>query len=270
MHLHISKNIEDLSQHVAEWMIDYIHRTLQLQDRFTIALSGGSTPKRLHLLLASAPIKNKIDWQKLHVFWGDERYVPFTDDRNNAKMAFDTLLDHVPVPKSQIHIMRTDIDPELSAKEYENTLRDYFPGDVPNTERKPLIGEPLTPDSDRDHVSPLISHHSTFDLVLLGLGDNAHTLSLFPGEEVIHEEARWVKSVYVKEISMQRITLTAPVVNLSKGTAFLAAGQEKADAVSHVLSNDYNPDLYPAQVIKPVTGELFWFLDEAASIKIKK
>ena len=267
MHLHVSKNIEDLSHHVAEWMVDYIHKTLQLQDRFTIALSGGSTPKRLHLLLASAPVKNRIDWQKLHVFWGDERYVPFTDDRNNAKMAFDTLLDHVPVPKSQIHIMRTDIEPEQSAKEYENTLRDYFPGAVTDIEPKRLDDPP---GSDRDHVSPPISHHSTFDLVLLGLGDNAHTLSLFPGEEVIHEESRWVRSVYVKEINMQRITLTAPVVNLSKGIAFLAAGEEKADAVSHVLSNDYNPDLYPAQVIKPITGELFWFLDEAAAIKIKK
>ena len=105
----------------------HIHKTLQLQDRFTIALSGGSTPKKLHLLLASDQFKNRIDWQKLHVFWGDERYVPFNDDRNNAKMAFDTLLDHVPVPKSQIHIMRTDIDPEESAKEYEDILREYFP-----------------------------------------------------------------------------------------------------------------------------------------------
>src|SRR5678815_6128333 len=86
-------------------MVDYIHKTLQLEDRFTIALSGGSTPKKLNLLLASDQFKNRIDWQKLHVFWGDERYVPFTDDRNNAKMAFDTLLDYVPVPKSQIHIM---------------------------------------------------------------------------------------------------------------------------------------------------------------------
>ncbi len=106
----------------------HIRKTLQLQDRFTIALSGGSTPKKLNLLLASDQFKNRIDWQKLHVFWGDERYVPFTDDRNNAKMAFDTLLDHVPVPKSQIHIMRTDIDPEESAKEYEKYFKRIFPG----------------------------------------------------------------------------------------------------------------------------------------------
>src|SRR5215510_14580461 len=127
MQLMIGEDIDELSQQVAEWMVDYIHKTLQLQDQFTIALSGGSTPKKLNLLLASDQFKNKIDWQKLHIFWGDERYVPFRDDRNNAKMAFDTLLDHVPVPKSQIHIMRTDIGAEASATEYEHILKEYFP-----------------------------------------------------------------------------------------------------------------------------------------------
>ena len=262
MQLNIYNNIEELSQHVAEWMVDYIHKTLQLQDRFTIALSGGGTPKKLHLLLASGSFKNKIDWQKLHVFWGDERYVPFTDERNNAKMAFDTLLDHVPVPKSQIHIMRTDIDPEESANEYEEILKDYFPGAA---SYKPQGTSKQTTDD-----SPLTTHHSSFDLVLLGLGDNAHTLSLFPGEEVIHEKNHWVRSVFVKEINMQRITLTSPVVNLSKHIAFLVSGEDKADAVSHVLLNDYTPDLYPAQSIKPVNGELYWFLDEAAAIRMKK
>jgi 6-phosphogluconolactonase len=257
----ITKNIDELSQQVAEWMVDYIHKTLLLQDRFTIALSGGSTPKKLHLLLASDQFKNRIDWQKLHVFWGDERYVPFTDDRNNAKMAFDTLLDHVPVPNSQIHTMRTDLDPDESAKEYESILREYFPGATS------YMAQAASNDATDD--SSLITHYS-FDLVLLGLGDNSHTLSLFPGEEVIHEKDRWVRSVFVKEVNMQRITLTAPVVNLSRRIAFLVSGHDKAEAVSHILSDNYDPDLYPAQVIKPVTGELIWFLDEAAAMKAKK
>ena len=259
MQLSISKNIEELSQNVAEWMVAHIHTTLQLQDRFNIVLSGGSTPKKLHLLLASDQFKNRIDWQKLHVFWGDERYVPFTDDRNNAKMAFETLLDHVSVPKSQIHIMRTDIHPEDSANEYEDILRDYFP-EAASYKPQAVSNEPQTTNGKPQ----------TFDLVLLGIGGNAHTLSLFPGEEVIHEKDRWVRSVFVKEINMQRITLTAPVVNLSKRIAFLASGQDKADAVSQVLSNNYNPDLYPAQVIKPVQGELLWFLDEAAAMRVKR
>ncbi len=251
MQLNISKNIEELNWRVAEWMIDYIHEVLQRQDRFTLVLSGGSTPKKLYMLLASEEFKNKIAWQKLHIFWGDERYVPFTDNRNNAKMAFDTLLNLVPVPKSQIHIMRTDIDAEASADEYEKILKSYFP-------------EAASKESTHD------SKLTTFDLVLLGLGDNAHTLSLFPGEEVIHEKNDWVKAVFVKEVSMQRITLTAPVVNLANRIAFLVSGQDKADAVSHVLLNDYTPDLYPAQVIKPVSGELYWFMDEAAAMRIRK
>src|ERR1051326_928415 len=260
MPLNIYQTIEELSWRVAEWMVDYIHKILQTQDRFTIALSGGNTPKKLNLLLASHEFKNKIDWQKLHVFWGDERYVPFTDDRNNAKMAFYTLLNHVPVPKSQIHIMRTDIDADASAKEYESILKNYFPETASfNTQ--------ATPDS---RLTTPDSQLTNFDLVLLGLGDNAHTLSLFPGEEVIHEKNHWVKAVFVKEINMQRITLTAPVVNLSRSIAFLASGQDKADAVSHVVLNEYTPDLYPAQVIKPVNGELYWFLDEAAAVRVKK
>jgi len=258
MQLKIFHTIDELSQQIADWMIHYINEVLQKQDRFTIALSGGSTPKKLYQLLATEQFKNKVDWQKLHVFWGDERYVPFTDERNNAKMAFDTLLNHVPVPKSQIHVMRTDVDPKASADEYEKILKDYFPK---------ASGRKATPDSGLPTPD---SEFTTFDLALLGLGDNAHTLSLFPGEEIIHEKREWVKAVFVKEINMQRITLTAPVVNLSSRIAFLVSGQDKADAVSHVLLNDYIPDLYPAQVIKAVNGELYWFLDEAAAMRVKK
>jgi len=257
--LSISTNIDELNWRVAEWIVDSIFEDLQHLDRFTIVLSGGSTPKKLYQLLASDEFKNKIDWQRLHVFWGDERYVPFTDERNNAKMAFDTLLDHVPVPKSQIQMMRTDIPAEESSNEYEKILDQSFPGAA--SRKLHAASEALT-----THHTPF----TTFDLVLLGIGDNAHTLSLFPGEEVIHEKNRWVRAVFVREANMQRITLTAPVVNLSRRIAFLVSGQDKADAVSHVLLNDHSPDLYPAQVIKPINGELFWFLDEAAAVSVKK
>lgn len=258
MQLITTKNIDELNWQVAEWMIGYIKEVLKEQDRFTIVLSGGGTPKKLYQLLASKEFNDKIDWGKLHIFWGDERYVPFADDRNNAKMAFDTLLNQVAVPKSQIHVMQTDIDPEKSANDYENLLKEYFPTaasfELRATSEDPTLDYRL----------------STFDLTLLGLGDNAHTLSLFPAEEIIHETSRWVRSVFVKEVNMQRITLTAPVVNLSKRIAFLVSGQDKADAVSHVLSSEYIPDMYPAQVIKPRNGELFWFLDEAAAMRLKK
>jgi 6-phosphogluconolactonase len=256
MQLNVSANIDELSWRAAEWMIDHMHQTLKLQDRFTIALSGGSTPKKLHLLLASDEFKNKVDWQKLHVFWGDERYVPFDDARNNAKMAFDTLLDHVAVPKPQIHIMRTDIDANQAANEYEQTLKEYFSNAATQFEA-------------RNRQDSLVQDANTFDLVILGLGDNAHTLSLFPGEAVVHETNSWVQAVFVKEVNMERITLTAPVVNLARKIVFLVSGNDKAGALAHILYDKYAPDLYPAQVINPVNGELYWFLDQAAAAKLK-
>lgn len=259
MQLNIAKNSEELNWQFAEWIVSIINDVLQKQNRFTIALSGGNTPKKLYRLLATDEFKNKIDWKHLHIFWGDERFVPFTDERNNAKMAFDSLLSHVPVPKSQIHIMRTDIDPLVSANDYEETLKKYFP--------QAASYELSTHDMESQTIS---SKAQTFDLVLLGLGDNAHTLSLFPGEQIIQEKKRWVQSVFVKEVNMERLTLTAPVVNLSASVAFLVGGQDKADAVAHVLLNDYTPDMYPAQVIKPLNGELYWFLDEAAAMRLKK
>jgi 6-phosphogluconolactonase len=243
MELHIYKDSNELSKAFAEWLADYINSTLENQDRFTIALSGGSTPQKLHTLLASSPYKEKIHWNKLHVFWGDERFVPFEDDRNNAKMAFDTLLDHVPVPKEQIHIMRTDIQPEASAEEYEKILNRYFPVTVPAS--------------------------TTFDLVLLGMGDDGHTLSLFPGTHTMHIENKSVTSLFLKQQDMYRITLTAPVVNRAACVVFLVSGSGKATALKEVIEGDYQPDLYPSQVIKPLNGELHWFLDKAAAANLE-
>lgn len=236
MNLHISKDIGSLSVSFADWLVIYIKEVLLKQDRFTIALSGGNTPKRLYQILASDNYKKKIAWDRLHFFWGDERFVPSTDDRNNAKMAFDELLDHVPVIREHIHVMQTDTDPMVSASGYEKLLHTYF-------DNKP---------------------HS-FDLVLLGLGDNAHTLSLFPGYEVVTEQAKWVSAFYLEEQEMYRITLTAPVVNRSARVAFLVSGGDKAAAVYHIIASEHEPDLYPGQIIQPFNGELYWFCDEAAA-----
>lgn len=236
MELHKFKDAEALSEAVAKWIVDIIADTLQQHPRFTIALSGGSTPERLHKLLASSPNKEQIDWKKLHIFWGDERAVPFSDSRNNAKMAYDTLLDHVSVPAEQIHVMRTDIPPEQSAVEYEKILHRYFGETGPS-----------------------------FDLVLLGMGDDGHTLSLFPGTAVIHEENAWVTSFFLKAQDMYRITLTRPIVNRAARVAFLTTGAKKAHALKEVLKGKYNPDVYPSQTIMPQAGELHWFVDEAAA-----
>ena len=250
MQIKIYKDIDELSEQFAIWMIDYIQSTLKNQDRFTIALSGGNTPKKLYQVLKSEKFKHQIDWKKIHVFWGDERFVPYDDPRNNAKMAYDELLDHVPIPSDQIFRMRTDVEPRDSAIEYEIILKKYFTETIGN---KQLA----------------IGNLPTFNLTLLGLGDNAHTLSLFPGYEIIHEKHAWVVSVFLKEQNMTRITLTAPVVNLSKQIAFLVTGADKADALVHVLEGHFVPDMYPAQIIKPENGELFWFVDENAAARLK-
>lgn len=237
MQAFISKNSDELSEKFAEWLVDYVAEVLKKQDRFTIALSGGSTPKKLYQLLASEKYKNKIDWSKLHFFWGDERFVPFDDERNNAKMAYEELLDHVPVDKKNIHVMETvGPEPEESAIEYEKLLHDYFDNKA-----------------------------STFDLVILGLGNDAHTLSLFPGYEVVAETKKWVSALYLKEQQMYRITLTAAVVNKAARVAFLVSGGDKAAALYHVLASEHEPYLYPSQAIQPFNGELYWFYDEAAS-----
>jgi 6-phosphogluconolactonase len=240
MELHVYKNPDELSHAVAKWIADIIAATLKHQDRFTIALSGGSTPKALHKILAASPYQEQIDWSKLHIFWGDERAVPFDDDRNNAKMAYDTLLNFVPVPPYHIHVMRTDIPPAESALEYEKILHFYF-------DNTPL----------------------SFDLVLLGMGDDGHTLSLFPGTAAVHEEKAWTIAYFLKAQDMYRITLTKTIVNRAARIAFLTTGDKKAHALQEVLHGAYNPDLYPSQEIKPAKGELHWFVDEAAAADLK-
>jgi 6-phosphogluconolactonase len=255
--LHVFKDADELSHAVADWITAIIGETLKDKDRFTIALSGGSTPKALHKILATPPHKDQIDWSRLHVFWGDERAVPFEDDRNNAKMAYDTLLNFVPVPASQVHVMRTDIGPEASAVEYEKILHQYFDA-VPGAAGAAPAGGGNDPE-----LLP-----ASFDLVLLGMGDDGHTLSLFPGTEVVHEEKSWVKAFFLEAQDMYRITLTRPIVNRSARVAFLTAGSAKAHALKEVLKGDYNPDLYPSQTIRPEKGELHWFVDEAAAAEL--
>ncbi|MDR6804187.1 6-phosphogluconolactonase [Dyadobacter sp. BE34] len=236
MELHIEKDTKALSASLAEWINNYIQQVLAKQDRFTFVLSGGSTPKALYALLAESPYKESIPWEKLHFFWGDERAVPFEDSRNNAKMCYDELLNKVPVKAENIHIMRTDITPEESAAEYERIVKTYFEGS-----------------------------ETTFDFVLLGMGDDGHTLSLFPGTEVIHEQNALATSFFLQAQDMYRITLTAPVVNDAACVAFLAAGAGKAEVLKQVLKGDRNVDLYPSQIIQPVKGQLHWFVDEAAA-----
>lgn len=236
MELHIAKDPQQLSENLAAFISQHIQEVLQKQERFTFALSGGNTPKALYALLAKEPYINMIDWQRVHFFWGDERAVPFEDPRNNARMAYDVLLDKTGTPAENIHVMRTDIAPEAAAAEYEKILHRYFDGQ-PNT----------------------------FDLVLLGMGDDGHTLSLFPGLPIVHEKKAWVKAFFLQAQDMYRITLTAPVTNLAASVVFMATGAGKALTLKSVIDGATDPDKYPSQLIRPENGALHWFVDEAAA-----
>ena len=238
MHLFIYKDARETTTALADWIILLIKKTLEVKDRFTIALSGGETPKKLYQIVASDAYREKINWSRLHIFWGDERFVPFSDDSNNAKMAFDNLLSKVNIPSEQVHTIWTDVTPEESAKQYENLLHKYF--------------------DDRQ---------TTFDLVLLGMGDDGHTLSLFPGNEVLNDTTSWVSAVTSKEKG-ERITLMPSVVNKSSAIAFLITGENKAKILQEVLESQQHN--YPAQLIQPSNGELYWFVDDEAAKYIKK
>ena len=229
------KDASTLSKEVAAWMTSLIEETLKNKERFCLLLSGGNTPKNLYKLLAAEPFRKQIDWQKLHIFFGDERVVPFTDERNNGKMAYDTLLSKVPIPKDQIHYINTSINPEMAANDYESLLRKYF---------------------DDGEIS--------FDLALLGMGDDGHTLSLFPGNEAINQTSRWAFSLYLPSQEMYRVTVTADVVNRAACIAFLVTGAAKAPILNNILRHAASPHSYPVQLINPTGGELHWFVDEAA------
>ncbi len=242
MNREVFKDTDLLSKGLAEWITSLIEETLTRKDRFSFVFSGGNTPRKLNMLLASDPFKERIDWKKIHAFWGDERAVPFEDERNNARMAFDTLLNKVDIPRDQIHIMDTSLSPEEAAEDYEEQLCEYF-----GTDTLPA---------------------QTFDLVLLGMGDDGHTLSLFPGTPVIQEERSWVTSFFLKAQDMYRITLTKNIVNRANHIVFMVSGSDKAHALHEVLEGEKNPNLYPSQVIVPTQGELHFFMDKAAASQL--
>ncbi len=227
---------EALSLGAAEFFADTARDAVAARGRFSVALSGGSTPRRTYETLARPSFRDRVDWARTHVFWGDERCVDLDDPRRNALMAQEALLRHVPVPAGQVHPMDCLPDPREAARRYEALLRNFFTG-----------GEPR------------------FDLILLGLGENGHTASLFPGAAVLAEAARWVAEVYVAEPDLHRLTLTAPFINRAATVAFLVAGAAKAAVVREVIAGPRDPRRLPAQLIRPEPGELHWLLDKGAA-----
>ncbi|MBS7563938.1 6-phosphogluconolactonase [Mucilaginibacter sp. Bleaf8] len=236
--IQIFDNSAELSTAAADLFVQSAAQAIGEKGTFTVALTGGSSPVQLHKLLAQAQYRDMVDWEKTYIFWGDERWVPMTDDRSNAKMAFDTLLNHVPIPHENIFPMYDyQKQPEEFAAYYEDVVRKQ----VPNGE---------------------------FDLILLGMGDDGHTASLFPGTAVLHEQTKWVDAYYLAPQSMHRITLTAPLINRAKKIALMLFGTGKANALHEVLEGERNPEKYPSQLLNPSSGDIVWLVDSDAASKL--
>src|SRR5579862_6426592 len=203
----------------------------QTGDRFSVALSGGSTPKAMFALLATDEFAKQIDWKKVHLFWGDERCVPPDNADSNYRMTKETLLDHVSIPPENIHRMKGEIEPMVAAAQYESELDTFFKSETPR-----------------------------FDLIHLGMGDDGHTASLFPGTPPIFEQNQWVVGHMVEKVKMWRITLTPVVLNVAANISFLIGGKAKAETLSKVLKGPYQPDVLPSQIIKPTNGKLLWMV----------
>jgi 6-phosphogluconolactonase len=224
----------------AERIVTLASKAIAERGRCLISLAGGSTPKPLYELLASAPYAQRIDWAHMHLFWGDERCVPPDHPDSNYRMTREALLDHVPLPPENVHRIRGEDEPHQAAEGYERVLREFF-GAGPAPAR-------------------------SFDLVLLGMGPDGHTASIFPGTAATTETRRWAMAVHVERPrDMWRVTQTTVVLNAAADVTFLVAGAPKAARLREVLqeAGDRRP-LLPVQLVRPTDGAVHWMVDAAA------
>jgi 6-phosphogluconolactonase len=236
----IFKDLEKLSHHAAELFVEQAAEAIRQRGRFLVALNGGNTPMRLFQLLAT-DFRNKVDWSNVHIFWGDERCVPVDDPGSSYGQAQETLLKYVNIPEDHIHRMKGELPPPSASKEYAQTLK-LFAEDKLDFPR--------------------------FDLVYLGMGEDGHTASLFPSSPVDVTEPTLPVTANYQDRPANRVTLTQLVFNEARMVAFMATGYKKANTLAEVLSDRYNPELFPAQRIDPKNGQLIWLVDEEAASKL--
>src|SRR5215213_121920 len=238
--IRIFKDVEELSQAAADLFVRQAAESIAARDRFLVALNGGSTPTRLFQLLSTG-FRTNVDWSRVHVFWGDERCVPPDDPGSSYGQARETLLSHVPIPDSNIHRIRGELGPAEASKDYSLLLKEFA---------SPPLAWPR------------------FDLVYLGMGEDGHTASLFPGSPLDPSEAAVPVTANYQDRPAKRVTLTPVVFNSAHMIAFMAAGEKKAKTFAEVLSDRYNPERYPAQRIDPKDGRLIWLVDEDAASRL--
>lgn len=235
MNLLIYNTQDELFDDLIDYIVAIANKSIEENDRFNFVLTGGNSPKALYELLATTH-KDRIDWSKVYFFFGDERNVMPDHESYNGLMAKSSILAPLQIPEDHIFYVNTTLAPEKAAIEYTKAIQDHFAG------------------------ADLV-----FDLILLGMGDDAHTASLFPGTSILKSKEVEVDSVYVEKLSTYRISFTAPLINKASNIAFLVFGENKAAAAKQVLEGDKNPSLYPSQLIQPVDGNVTWFMDQAAA-----
>ena len=236
--LQVHGDAERLARAAAELFVSSAAESIKARGRFRVALSGGSTPRRVYELLATYGFRSRIDWDHVEVFWGDERYVPADDRDSNYRMTAEALLLHVPIPRENIHRIPTEISPpQDAASAYEKDIRQSF-------------GDPAS--------------LPQFDLIYLGLGTNGHTASLFPHSPALQEKSRLMFADFVAEVNTWRISMSAPLLNRGRMVAFLIEGRQKAQVLREVLLGPRDPERLPAQLIHP-EGKLLWLVDESAA-----
>jgi 6-phosphogluconolactonase len=243
--INICQNKEKLAEKLATHFVDLAKASIEADGRFTVALSGGSTPKALYSLLATDEYAKQIAWDKVFFFWGDERCVPHDSPDSNYRMVNEALLTKVPIPKANTFTTEgQEKNPEEAAKQYEQKLKEFF-----------QLGA---------------NKYPAFDLVLLGLGPEGHTASMFPGSVALTEPQRIFMTVYVEKLSAFRLTLTLNAINAAKNVCFMVAGEDKADILSTIISQTArtSENKLPAACIQPSAGHLEWFIDRAASMKL--
>lgn len=229
----------------ADRIMKIAERVLVQGRDFRLVLSGGSTPKRLYEVLAGDPFRSRLSWNRVHFFWGDERCVDLDHPDSNYRMAREAFLEKLNVPKANIHRMHGEAsNSDVSAREYEGKIREHF-------------------GLEADSPPP------SFDLVLLGMGADGHTASLFPGTQALMETSRWVVANRVQKIGAHRLTLTPVILNKAAWVIFLVVGSDKAKTLAEVLEGPFEPKRLPSQLIHPPGGRLLWLLDKSAAVCLK-
>ncbi|HYG09425.1 MAG TPA: 6-phosphogluconolactonase [Pyrinomonadaceae bacterium] len=241
--IQIFADANEVARAAALRFVELARAGIETGGRFSVALAGGSTPKRIYELLAGEDFAAGLDWSNVHVFFGDERCVPPDHADSNYRMANEALLSRVALPEENVHRMRGEGDAVANARLYEDELRGFF-GDG--------------------------AAWPEFDLVMLGMGDDGHTASLFPGTHALDVRTAWVTANWVEKFDAYRVTLTAPAINHARQVMFIVTGAGKAERLEEVLYGTPDPYRLPSQLIQPPAGALAWFLDEAAAAKLSR